>query len=126
MGVAVFEDTHVITPPMQLMLSRSAWPKGWPALGACMLIPAINYALFATSFPLWVVPWISEFHVARSAVMGGFAIGNLVTGLTSPIVGRLLERIPARLIVALGGVALAGGFLLGSVAHSIWQIMALY
>jgi MFS family permease len=111
---------------MQLTLSRWALPKGWPALAACMLIPAVNYALFATSFPLWVIPWINDFHVARSTVMSGFAVANLITGLTSPIVGRVLERIPVRLMMALGGVALASGFVLGSIAHSIWQVMALY
>jgi len=58
--------------------------------------------------------------------MAGFAIGNLVMGLASPIVGNCLERFPARISVALGGIALAAGFLLGSIAHSFWQIIALY
>jgi MFS family permease len=91
-----------------------------------MVIPAIGNGVFISCFPLWVVPWIGEFQVPRSTAMAGFAIGNLVMGLASPIVGNCLERFPARVSVTLGGIALAAGFLLGSIAHSFWQILALY
>jgi MFS family permease len=91
-----------------------------------MFIPAIGNGVFISCFPLWVVPWMNEFQVPRSTAMTGFAIGNLVMGLVSPVVGRTLERFPARTSVALGGVLLAGGFLLGSIARSFWQIIALY
>jgi MFS family permease len=111
---------------MQLRLSRLAASKERAALVACMLIPALSNGVFATSFPLWVVPWINEFRVPRSVVMTGFAIGNIVMGFASPIVGRTLERFPVRRSTALGGLALSGGFLLASVAPSIWQVIALY
>jgi MFS family permease len=91
-----------------------------------MVIPAIGNGVFISCFPLWVVPWIDEFHVPRSTAMAGFAIGNLVMGLASPIVGNCLERFPARVSVTLGGIALTAGFVLGSIAHSFWQIIALY
>jgi len=91
-----------------------------------MLIPAVGNGVFISCFPLWVVPWIDEFHVPRSTALAGFAVGNLVMGLASPIVGNCLERFPARWNVTLGGVALAAGFLLGSIAHSFWQIIVLY
>jgi MFS family permease len=91
-----------------------------------MLIPAVSNGVFVTCFPLWVVPWITEFHLPRGMVMTGFAIGNLVSGLAAPIVGRSLERIPARVSVALGAVALATGFLLGSLSRAVWQVSVLY
>jgi MFS family permease len=91
-----------------------------------MVIPAIGNGVYISCFPLWVVPWIDEFHVSRSTAMTGFAIGNLVMGLASPIVGNCLERFPARMTVALGGIALTAGFVLGSMAHAFWQIIALY
>jgi MFS family permease len=91
-----------------------------------MVIPAIGNGVFISCFPLWVVPWIDEFHVSRSTAMTGFAIGNLVMGLASPIVGNCLERFPAHVSVALGGIALTAGFVLGSLAHAFWQIIALY
>jgi MFS family permease len=91
-----------------------------------MVIPAIGNGVFISCFPLWVVPWIDEFHVSRSTAMTGFAIGNLVMGLASPIVGNCLERFPARMSVTLGGIALTAGFVLGSMAHAFWQIIALY
>jgi MFS family permease len=91
-----------------------------------MLIPAIGNGVFISCFPLWVVPWMNEFRVPHGTAMIGFAVGNLVMGLVSPIVGRVLERFPARTSVTLGGVALGAGFLLGSLARSFWQIIALF
>jgi MFS family permease len=111
---------------MQVEVARSASPRIWTVLGACMLIPAVGNGVFISCFPLWVVPWIDDFHVPRSTALAGFAVGNLVMGLASPIVGNCLERFPARWSVTLGGAALAAGFLLGSIAHSFWQIIALY
>src|SRR5277367_5279163 len=111
---------------MRPAVAGSASPRIWTALGACMVIPAIGNGVFISCFPLWVLPWIGEFNVARSTALAGFAVGNLVMGLASPIVGNCLERFPARWSVTLGGMALAAGFLLGAVAHSFWQIIALY
>jgi len=111
---------------MRAEVARSASHGQWTALGACMLIPAIGNGVFISCFPLWVVPWMNEFRVPHGTAMIGFAVGNLVMGLVSPIVGRVLERFPARTSVTLGGVALGAGFLLGSLARSFWQIIALF
>jgi MFS family permease len=91
-----------------------------------MVVPAVSNAVFISCFPLWVVPWVAEFHAPRSMIMAGFGIGNLVMGLASPVVGHALERWPARLSISLGGLALAGGLLLAAIAPSIWEIIALY
>jgi MFS family permease len=111
---------------MRPAVAGSASPRIWAALGACMVIPAIGNGVFISCFPLWVVPWITEFNVSRSTALAGFTVGNLVMGLASPLVGNCLERFPARWNVALGGAALAAGFLLGAAAHSFWQIIILY
>ena len=95
-------------------------------LAACMVLPAVSNGVFISCFPLWVVPWIAEFHVSRSLVMSGFGIGNIVMGLASPLVGYVLERTSPRLSVALGGAALGLGLLAGSVLPSIWQVIVIY
>lgn len=98
----------------------------WVSLSACMLIAAVSQGTFISCFPLWVVPWIGDFHVSRSAAMAGFAVGNVIMGLASPAVGFCIERFPARWNIALGGMALAVGFILGSLSGSFWQVVALY
>lgn len=97
-----------------------------PALGACMLIPAVSNSIFVVCFPLWVLPWVHDFSVPRSTVMSAFGLGNLVMAFASPLVGRALERVPVRLSVTVGGCALAGGFFAAAGAHAFWQIAALY
>jgi MFS family permease len=91
-----------------------------------MVIPALTNAVFVTCFTLWVLPWTSEFHVARGTVMIAFAIGNLVQGVTSPLVARSLERVPTRVSVTLGALALILGLLLESLSQSILQAGVLY
>lgn len=100
--------------------------KEYIALGACMLIPAVSNGVFISCFPLWVVPWIDQFRVPRSTAMTGFAVGNLVMGLVSPVVGYCLGRFTARACVTLGGIALALGFLLVALASSFWQIVVIF
>src|ERR1700735_1789007 len=99
---------------MRPAVAGSASSRMWAALVACMVIPAIGNGVFISCFPLWVVPWIDEFHVPRSTALSGFAVGNLVMGLASPLVGNCLERFPARWSVTLGGLCLAVGFSLGA------------
>jgi len=96
------------------------------ALGGCMLIAAVENAVFVACFPLWVVPWVNDFHIPRAAAMSAFGIGNAVVGLVSPLVGRSLERFPARNNISCGGLMLALGFLLASFATTFWQITAIY
>lgn len=111
---------------VQSALTTRAASGGWRALAACMVIAAIGQGVFVSCFPLWVVPWIAEFHVSRGLALAGFAAGNLVMGLASPVVGICIERFSARLVIALGGIVLGIGFVLGSVALSFWQLVALY
>src|ERR1700744_1214309 len=98
----------------------------WLAIGACMLIPSISNNAYVVCFPLWVLPWTNEFHVPRSTVLSGFAVGNLIVGFLSPLVGRTLERIPPRITTAAAGLALAAGFAFEAGASSIWQTMIVY
>ena len=95
-------------------------------LSACMILPAVSNGVFISCFPLWVLPWITEFHVSRSLIMSGFGIANIVMGLASPLVGYVLERTSPRLSIALGGAALGAGLLVGSAVPSVWQVIAVY
>lgn len=99
--------------------------RDWVALGACMLVPGISTGAFICSYPLWIVPWIDKFHVTHSTAVAGFTVGVLVMALALPIVGAAVARFSARACMATGGILLAAGFLLGSIATSYWQLLAL-
>ena len=72
-----------------------------PVLGACIASPAIIAGLNSV-FPLWVLPWTADFNVKRSSVMLAYALTSLLTIFLMPFVGRLLIRVPARLLMTIG------------------------
>jgi len=53
----------------------------------------------------------ADFGWSRDAVYGGFSVALLVTGLSSPLVGRLVDRFGGRDVMAVGSLVLAIGCL---------------
>jgi MFS family permease len=50
----------------------------------------------------------------------------MVGGVTSPLVGILVDRLGPRRLVLIGGVLLAVGLLASSYANALWQVIVLY
>lgn len=91
-----------------------------------MVIPGLSIGAFITSYPLWVTPWIGQFHVERSTAVAGFTIGILIMALALPLVGAWTARFSARMCMTVGCALLAAGFFLSAAATSFWQILVLY
>jgi hypothetical protein len=53
----------------------------------------------------------SDFHWSRDVVYGGFSIALFATGLSSPLVGRWIDRRGGRDVMTIGSVAMAAGCL---------------
>jgi MFS family permease len=96
-----------------------------PVLAACVACPALIMGL-TLAFPVWVLPWTASFGVARSSVMLTYALAGILTTGLMPFAGRLLVRVPAWRLIAIGGLMMGGGFLLLAVATAYWQVMVVY
>jgi MFS family permease len=57
---------------------------------------------------------------SRSLVYGGFSAALLVMGLSSPLVGRLIDRHGGRLVMALGSGLITLGCLALALVHEVW------
>lgn len=96
----------------------------WVRMAACLVLATMGGA------GMWsmvvVLPEVqAEFGLERgtaslayTAVMSGFAVGNLVFG-------RAIDRLGAALPVAIGACMLALGFIVGSFAAAYWQFVVL-
>lgn len=62
------------------------------------------------AFSLFVKPLQAEFGWSRSTIMGAFTCLYLVLAITSPFVGRAVDRFGAKSVMALGGAFMAIGF----------------
>lgn len=65
--------------------------------------------------------WMHEFP---TALLGGFSWSLLIAGLTSPRVGRWIERVGGRGVLAFGTVVMAAGLLLMAIVPTLigWWI----
>ena len=113
----------VLRPPT---LRRPRVFYGWYVVGALF---ATNFAVHATgmfSFGVFLKPISDDLEVSRGAISWALTVRLLASGVTSLLIGRLLDRHGARLLIpaaaALAGVAL---LTLGLVEH-FWQFFLLF
>jgi len=66
------------------------------------------------AFSLFVRPLEAAFGWGRGQVMLGFTTFFVVMGITSPIVGRLVDRYGARTVIPVGAVVMGAGFVVVS------------
>jgi len=72
------------------------------------------------AFSLFVKPLQAEFGWGRGEIMVTLTIFLLVMGLTSPFVGRLVDRYGARKVITIGTFIAGLGFILLSLMNNLW------
>lgn len=77
---------------------------------------------FWYSYSVFFVAFIGEFGWSRSVVAGAFSVFVLVHGLSSPLIGWLVERFGPRAVIASGGAVLAGSLFLAAHLSSVWHL----
>ena len=99
---------------------------GWNVVALTLVMQAVSIGISIYSFALFVVPWLDAFAVERAEVMFAIFLGQIVVGAVGPVCGRLLDRLSIRVLVIVGCLCLAGGFLAMSLATAFWQVVAAY
>ncbi len=77
-----------------------------------------------TSFSLLFPEILTEFGWSRNVTAGAFSLGFLVSTAMMPLIGLMMDRSGPRLIIPLGGVLVAAGFLLLPLVDSPWSFYA--
>jgi MFS family permease len=77
-----------------------------------------------TSFSLLLPPLVDEFGWDRGLAAGAFSFGFLVSAVTSPLVGRWMDRQGPRAVIETGAVFLALGLLLAPLMENPWHLYA--
>jgi MFS family permease len=96
---------------------------GWRVvLAACLGVMAGFGSLFVYTFTVFVKPLGAAFHWNRESVSLGFAIAAMTVGLSSPLIGRLIDRFgPRRIILPCMTVFACGIASLALLRSAIWQ-----
>jgi sugar phosphate permease len=94
---------------------------GYYILAACFFIMVIVYGS-QISFGVFFKPMLTEFGWTRAETSGPFALCMIVSGLLTIISGRLSDRFGPKIVVSIGGMIIAAGYLLMSTVSSLWQL----
>ena len=104
--------------------TRSA-RKAWLLLAASFITFAVSSACMQ-SYTVFLVAFIEEFRWSRAEVSIAYSVSQFINGMTSPLVGVLVDRLgPARLVL-IGGTVLAVGLFASSFVDALWQLVLLY
>ncbi|MFC1896985.1 MFS transporter [Chloroflexota bacterium] len=83
----------------------------------CLLIHS-GCGIYA--FSLFVRPLQAEFGWGRGEIMVALTFSLLIMGLTSPFIGRLVDRYGARKLITIGTLIAGLGFILLSLTNNLW------
>jgi MFS family permease len=97
----------------------------WSIVALTLLNQALVVGVLIYSFALFVVPWLEEFEISRGRVMLAIFGFQVISGLISPVFGRLMDQYSMRWLVIGGTFAIAGGLALMSLATAFWQIIVI-
>lgn len=97
----------------------------WLLLAAAFGTFAIG-AGFMHSYTVFLVTFIQVFGWSRAEVSLAYAVSQVVSGISSPLVGYLVDRLGPMRLVLMGGVLLTIGLVANAFDHTLWQIVLLY
>ncbi|MGY8661623.1 MFS transporter [Bradyrhizobium sp. UFLA05-109] len=94
---------------------------GWVVVAVTFVTMAIGVNA-RTAFSLFFPPIISEFGWERGVTAGAFSFGFVVSGVVSPLIGRLMDHRGPRAVMEVGVALMAGGLLLAPLTSQPWHL----
>lgn len=96
------------------------------------MLLAASFTTFAVgaacmhSYTVFLVAFIEAFGWTRAQSSLAYSVSQMISGVTSPLVGTLVDRLGPRSLVLIGGFLLAAGLLASAHANALWQVVVLY
>ena len=97
----------------------------WLLLGGAFVTFTVG-AGFMHAYTVFLVAFIEAFGWSRADVSLAYSVSQVVSGLTAPAVGLLVDRLGPRRLILGGGCLLAAGLLASSQATALWHMWVLY
>jgi MFS family permease len=99
--------------------------QAWLVVGGGFLAFTVSASLMH-AYTVFLLAFVGEFGWSRADASLAYSVGQIIGGLSSPLVGGLVDRLGARRMVLLGGCLLTAGLLGSSQATTLWQVVLLY
>jgi MFS family permease len=99
---------------------------GWVIVAVMAAAGALSMALGTLNFGLFVKPMGDELGFGRSVFGWAQSTRQLSSAVTAPLVGGLIDRFGARLLLAAAAVITGGALICLAFISEGWQLVALY
>lgn len=100
--------------------------QGWLIAGSLFFALFLLWGSGYNTAGLFIAPLHNQFGWDRTRVSLLFAVLALASGLSSPLAGRLLERVEARTIIVTGAILAGLGLVAASRANSFGPMLVAY
>jgi len=104
---------------------ESGFALGWRQVAVSFLLLAAT-GMIAMTYSLIAVPLGQEFKPDRMTLMMSMTVLSGTCAVLSPVLGSLMDRVSVRLMMMLGGLLLAAGYLAISFAASFTQVLIVF
>ncbi len=94
---------------------------GWYVLIAAVVCMAVAAGTSFWSMGFYVAPLEEQFGWSRALLQGGISASLLVSGLASPLAGRLVDLQGARRAILIGTLATCATYALLATTETLWQ-----
>jgi MFS family permease len=99
--------------------------QAWLIVGGGFIAFTVSASLMH-AYTVFLLAFVAEFGWSRADASLAYAVGQIIGGASSPLVGSLVDRLGARRMVLLGGCLLTAGLLGSAMATTLWQVVLLY
>ena len=108
-----------------MLTANSPTKHAWILLGGAFLTFSVSASLMH-AYTVFLLAFIEEFAWTRAQSSIAYSVSQVMSGISSPLVGWMVDRLGSRRMVLMGGALLTLGLLASAFATSLWQVVFLY
>lgn len=90
----------------------------WVVIGIAFITVAVAFGT-RNAFAVFLIAVIEEFHWSRGLASGALMLGSVVWTLAAPFIGSFLDRFGPRIVMPVGALVMALGFVVSGLAHTV-------
>jgi sugar phosphate permease len=99
---------------------------GWYLVAVCFVINFIVFGISVNTFTVYVKPISTDMGWSRGQFSFGLTLASLAMGIMAPLMGRLIDRAGARVVMAVGASTIGLCTIALSKANDLWLFYVLY
>jgi MFS family permease len=105
---------------MKNRYSQTVRQRYYPWLVIAISFLTVGVAFGArNAFAVFLIAVVEEFHWSRGLASGALMVGSILWTLSAPPIGVLLDRFGPRLVLPVGALTMAAGFVLSGLARDV-------